>query len=63
MIDTIFTDNEREELMCYSYALGYNAGYNIGCYDDILGNIGDDYLDYFNKGYQRGIFDYCEEQV
>lgn len=51
-----------EELMCYSYALGYNAGYNIGCYDDILGNIGDDYLDYFNKGYQRGIFDYCEEQ-
>ena len=63
MIDTIFTDNEREELMCYSYALGYNAGYNIGCYDDILGNIGDDYLDYFNKGYQRGVFDYCEEQV
>ena len=52
-----------EELMCYSYALGYNAGYNIGCYDDILGKIGDDYLDYFNKGYQRGIFDYCEEQV
>ena len=63
MINTIFTDNEREELMCYSYALGYNAGYNIGCYDDILGNIGDDYLDYFNKGYQRGVFDYCEEQV
>ena len=51
-----------EELMCYSYALGYNVGYNIGCYDDILGKIGDDYLDYFNKGYQRGIFDYCEEQ-
>lgn len=55
-----------EELMCYSYAIGYtigyNAGYNIGCYDDILEKIGDDYLDYFNKGYQRGISDYCEEQ-
>ena len=23
-----------EELMCYSYALGYNVGYNIGCYDE-----------------------------